>query len=225
MNPLKNLNVLIVDDHPFIIQGYKNVINLYPKKKYEFTFYEAVDCKTGYEAIVNSEVIYDIALLDISMPVYEEKNIQTGEDLAKILMQKMPECKIMMLTMHEESLKVLTIIKEIDPIGLVIKNDLDYQVMILAMTTILKGQKYYSDAVITYLNQLQNERIYADVFDKEILRYLKKGIVAEDVALYIPISSAQARERIANMKILLEIPDADDAEFLAAAIDRGMMLP
>jgi DNA-binding NarL/FixJ family response regulator len=225
MNPLKNLNILIVDDHPFIIQGYKNVINLYPKKKYEFTFYEAVDCQTGYEAIVNSDIEYDIALLDISMPVYEEKNINTGEDLAKLLLERMPECKIVMLTMHEESLKVLSIIKEIDPIGLIIKNDLDYQQMTLALTTILKNEKYYSDAVIVFLNMLQNERIYADVFDKEILRYLKKGVPADDVALYIPLSLAQVMDRVEKMKIVLEIPDADDKELLEKAISRGMMLP
>ena len=45
----QNINVLIVDDHPFIIQGYKNVIKLFPDKNIEFTFYEAIDCKTGYE--------------------------------------------------------------------------------------------------------------------------------------------------------------------------------
>jgi hypothetical protein len=29
----QSINALIVDDHPFIIQGYKNVINLYPNKE------------------------------------------------------------------------------------------------------------------------------------------------------------------------------------------------
>lgn len=223
---LKNLNVLIVDDHPLIIQGYKNVINLYPKLKYEFTFYEAIDCKTGYEAIMNPPVVYDIALLDISMPEYKEKGMHTGEDLAKLLMKEMPACKIMMLTMHEESLKVLSIVEEINPIGLVIKNDLDYRVMIHAMETILKDKKYYSNAVLVYLNTLQNDRIYADVFDREILRYLKKGIVYDNVALYIPISSADARDRMSKMKDLLGIaPDATDAELVEAATARGMMLP
>ena len=224
MKPLINIQVLIVDDHPFIIQGYKNVINLYPKKKYEFTFHEAVDCKTGYEAIVNAPIPYDIAFLDISMPVYEEKNIQTGEDLAKLIMTQMPDCKIVMLTMHSESLKVQSIIEEINPIGLVIKNDLNYEQMILAVTTILKGEKYYSESVIKYLNTLQKERVYVDVFDREILRYLNKGIKADDIALYIPLSSAQVLDRTMKMKELLDIKDCEDEKLLEVAKERGMLL-
>jgi DNA-binding NarL/FixJ family response regulator len=154
----ENINILIVDDHPYIIQGYKNVINLYPKKNIHFTFVDASDCKTGYYAIKNALFDYDIALLDISMPIYEEKEIYSGEDLAKVLMKEMPNCKIVLLTMHDESIKVLSILKEIDPIGLIIKNDLDYHEMTLAMKTILKGDKYYSDAIITFLNNLQTKK-------------------------------------------------------------------
>ncbi len=153
----QNINVLIVDDHPFIIQGYKNVIKLFPDKNIEFTFYEAIDCKTGYEAVINPVVKYDIAFLDVSMPTYEEKNINTGEDIAKLLITEMPECKIALLTMHSESLKVQSIIDEIDPLGLVIKNDLGFESMILALKTMLNGEKYYSDSVIKFLNNQQKE--------------------------------------------------------------------
>ena len=36
----QNIKILIVDDHPFIIQGYENVIKRFPNKKYEFTIIE-----------------------------------------------------------------------------------------------------------------------------------------------------------------------------------------
>ncbi len=137
----QNINILIVDDHPFIIIGYQNAITRFPNKKYSFTITKASDCKTGYEAIMNPEgTVFDIALLDISMPVYEEKNMQTGEDLAKLLKQVSPDCKTVILTMHSEGLKVQKVIEEIDPLGLIIKNDLTYDNMILALTTILKGE-------------------------------------------------------------------------------------
>jgi DNA-binding NarL/FixJ family response regulator len=220
----QNINVLIVDDHPFIIQGYKNVINLFPNKKIEFNYTEAVDCKTGYETIINSDKEFDIAFLDISMPSYAEKNINSGEDLAKLLMQKMPNCKIVILTMHSESLKVESVIEEIDPLGLVIKNDLTYEQMILALTTILKGEKYYSEAVITFLNQQQQEKIYVDVVDKQILHYINKGIDSEDIPLYITISSSNVRMRKERMKEQLGMPGIDDQEFIKAAKSKGMLL-
>lgn len=218
------INVLIVDDHPFIIQGYKNVINLFPNKKISFTYTEAIDCKSGYETILNSEINFDIAFLDISMPTYEEKNIHTGEDLAKIIIEKMPECKIVMLTMHSESLKVESIIEQINPLGLVIKNDLTFDQMILALGTILKGEKYYSEAVITFLNQLQQEKIYVDVIDKQILHYINKGIDSEDIPLYITISSSNVRARKERMKEQLGMTESSDADFIKAAKDKGMLL-
>ncbi|MFY8182270.1 MAG: response regulator [Flavobacterium sp.] len=220
----QNFNVLIVDDHPFIIQGYKNVIKLFPDKNIEFTFYEAIDCKTGYEAVINPAVKYDIAFLDVSMPAYEEKNINTGEDIAKLLISEMPECKIALLTMHSESLKVQSIIDEINPLGLVIKNDLGFESMILALQTILRGEKYYSDSVIKFLNNQQKEKVYVDVIDKQILHYLNKGVKYDDIPLYITISSSSVKTRKENMKELLGIKGCKDSELAAVAKDRGMLL-
>ena len=220
----QNINVLIVDDHPFIIQGYKNVIKLFPNKTIEFTFFEATDCKSGYEAIVGNEQQYDIAFLDVSMPTYEEMNINTGEDLAKLLQEHKPDCKIALLTMHSESLKVQSIIDEIDPLGLVIKNDLGFESMILALDTILKGERYYSDSVIKYLNNQQKEKVYVDVIDKQILHYLNKGVKYDDIPLYITISSSSVKTRKENMKVLLGIDGCSDSELAAVAKDRGMLL-
>ena len=98
---MPHINVLIVDDHPFIIQGYKNVIDRFPNKKFEFTIVSASDCKSGYDTIyAHLDNTFDIAFLDVSMPTYEEKGIFSGEDIAKLLMKEMPECKIVLLTMH-----------------------------------------------------------------------------------------------------------------------------
>ena len=109
-------NILIVDDHPFIIQGYKNAITRYNPNQFEFTISDAKDCQTGYELITNAETLpFDIAFLDISMPSYDEKGIFSGEDLAKLIHHYMPKCKIILLTMYTELLKIRTIIKSINP--------------------------------------------------------------------------------------------------------------
>jgi DNA-binding NarL/FixJ family response regulator len=221
----QNINLLIVDDHPFIIQGYENVIKRFPNKKVEFSITKASDCKTGYETITNSNgQTFDFAFLDISMPEYQEKNIYTGEDLAKLINNEMPNCKVILLTMHSERLKAQTIIDEIDPIGLVIKNDLTFENMLLAIETVLKGEKYYSESVINFLNQQQNEKVYVDVIDRQILHFLSKGIKDDDVALYIPISSASVLSRIENMKELIGKKKCSNTELVEIAKTNGMML-
>ena len=117
-------NILIVDDHPFIIEGYKNAITRYNPNKYEFFILQAHDCKSGYDLIEDAQTPeFDVAFLDISMPPYEEKNIFSGEDLAKLLSVKMPSCKIILLTMYTELLKIKTIIRAIQPNGLIIKKN------------------------------------------------------------------------------------------------------
>ena len=220
----QTVNILIVDDHQFIIQGYKNVINLFPDKSFTFNFIEASDCKSGYDTIVNAAQPFAIAFLDVSMPEYPEKNIHTGEDLAKLLIETMPSCKIALLTMHSESLKVQSIIEEINPVGLVIKNDLTFDSMILALTSIIQGETYYSDSVIKFLNNQQKEKVYVDVIDRQILHYLNKGINYDDITLYITISSSSVKTRKENMKDLLGISGTDDATLVAVAKDRGMLL-
>ena len=42
----------------------------------------------------------NLLFLDISMPAYEEKGIFSGEDLAKLLKEYMPKCKIILLTIY-----------------------------------------------------------------------------------------------------------------------------
>lgn len=222
----QNINILIVDDHPFIIKGYENAITRFPNKKFGFTITTASDCKTGYETIINTtpETSFDIALLDISMPAYDEKNIQTGEDLAKLLNEVNSNCKIVLLTMHSERLKVEKIINEINPLGLVIKNDLTYENMLLALDTVLKGERYYSISVINFLNNLQKEQVYVDVFDRQILHFLNKGVKADDVALYIPISSSNVKTRIESMKELIGKKGCKNEELVNEAKENGMML-
>ena len=65
-------SILIVDDHPFIIEGYKNGIARYKSDEYEFSITQAKDCESAYNIITGSTVNpFDIAFLDISMPSLE----------------------------------------------------------------------------------------------------------------------------------------------------------
>jgi DNA-binding NarL/FixJ family response regulator len=219
----QKINIFIADDHKYIIIGYKNVINLYPEKKYQFSYTEAVDCKTGYDIITTTNTKFDIALLDISMPKYPEKNINSGEDLAKLIQRLQPQCKIVLLTMHDENLKVKSIIEEIDPLGLIIKNDLGFESMKLAMSAFLNDEKYYSPAIIEYLNKLEGQ-IYIDVIDKRILHFISKGIIDDDVPLYMPIASSTVVRRIKQMKDLIGMPHISDLELVDEARKNGMML-
>ncbi|WP_347051118.1 response regulator [Flavobacterium olei] len=216
-------NILIVDDHPFIIEGYKNAITRYNPKQYEFAIYQAHDCKSGYEIIEDSNSPqFDIAFLDISMPPYEEKEIFSGEDLARLLLKKMPSCKIVLLTMYTELLKIKTIIRTIQPNGLIIKNDLTFDELLLAFDKVLKSEKYYSQSVVKMLNQSTHNAIEIDQYDKQILIHLEKRTSIDEMLQQIPISLNAIEKRKKHLKDLLKIRNNSDEDLIKEARSKGL---
>lgn len=218
------INILIVDDHPFIIEGYKNAIKGYNSKGiYEFVITQAKDCKSGYEAITAADAEpFGVAFFDLSMPIYEEKGIYSGEDLAFLIKNRMPDCKIILLTMHTELLKINTIIKRINPNGLVIKNDLTFDELLLAFDKILKGKKYYSQTVVKLVSQLQYGHIEIDNFDKQILFELSKGTKTKDIPQSVSLSLRAIETRKVNLKQLLGIKNGSDIDLLKEAKEKGL---
>lgn len=217
-------NILIVDDHPFIIDGYKNAITRYKPDIYEYSFTQGKDCETGYNIVTNQETPpFDVAFLDISMPIYSEKEIHSGEDLAKLIMELMPNCKIILLTMYTELLKIKNIIDTINPAGLVIKNDLTFDELLFGFDIVLKDEIYYSHSVIKMANQNNNEVDGIDQFDKLILFHISKGTKTKDIPQYIPISLHAIESRKVTLKELFKIETGNDIDLIREAKVRGII--
>jgi DNA-binding NarL/FixJ family response regulator len=217
-------HILIVDDHPFIIQGYKNAITRYKPDEFEFFIEQANDCKSAYEIITNPETkVFDIAFLDISMPAYEEKGMFSGEDLAKLLNKYMPNCKIILLTMYTELLKIKNIIDAINPNGLVIKNDLTFDELLFGFDIVIKNEIYYSQSIQKMMDLDQSETIEIDLFDKQILFHLSKGTKTKEITQYIPISLEAIEKRKLSLKKRLDLKDESDIELVREAKKRGLL--
>lgn len=218
------INILIVDDHPFIIEAYKNAINKYAGDTLEFIVKQASDCKTGYEYIAGqNKEKFDIAFFDISMPEYAEKGIYSGEDLAMLMRTEMPDCKIILLTMHSELLKINNIIKTINPNGLIIKNDLTFDELILAFDKIINNESYYSQTVIKLVGQTQFNTIELDIFDKQILYHLSKGVKTKDLPHYVTLSLSAIEKRKLGIREVLEVQGSSDVDLIREAKNKGIL--
>lgn len=218
-----SMKILIVDDHPFIIQAYKNALDKYSQRGYEFDVTQASNCKTGYENITEAKKPFDVAFFDISMPEYAEKGIYSGEDLAALIKTQMPDCKVILLTMHTELLKINNIIKNINPNGLIIKNDLTFDELIFAFDKIIKSESYYSQTVIKLVGQAQYNDIELDAFDKQILFHLSKGVKTKDLPQYIPLSHSAIEKRKLNIREILEVKDGSDIDLINEAKTKGVI--
>lgn len=218
----KKLNILIVDDHPFIIEAYKNTIAGYHPSEYEFTITQANDCKSAYEILTNPEMIaYDVAFFDISMPPYHEKNILSGEDLARLMKKVLPSCRVILLTMHTESLKINNIIKSINPNGLIIKNDLTFDELLVAFDKILKNENYYSQTVVKFVSQQSSDNNLIDEFDRQILYHLSRGVKTKNIPLHTSLSLSAVEKRKLNLKDLFNLKGGDDEALIAEGKNRG----
>ena len=217
------INILIVDDHPFIIQAYKNALDKYSQQGFEFIVTQANNCKTGYESITEAKTPFDVAFFDISMPEYAEKGIYSGEDLAALIKTEMTNCKIILLTMHTELLKINNIIKNIDPSGLIIKNDLTFDELIFALDKIINNESYYSQTVIKLVGQAQYNNIELDAFDKQILFHLSKGVKTKDLPQYIPLSLSAIEKRKLNIREILEVTGGTDVDLINEAKTKGVI--
>lgn len=217
------IQILIVDDHPFIIEAYKNAINKYSQNGYEFVVTQANNCKSGYENITSPAQPFDIAFFDISMPEYAEKGIYSGEDLALLMKAEMPDCKVILLTMHTELLKINNIIKNINPSGLIIKNDLTFDELLFAFDKIINNESYYSQTVIKLVGQAQYNNIELDVFDKQILFHLSKGVKTKDLPTYIPLSLSAIEKRKLNIREILEVAGGTDVDLIREAKNKGVI--
>jgi DNA-binding NarL/FixJ family response regulator len=218
------VNILIVDDHPFIIEAYKNAIKGYNSEDYEFTITQASDCRSGYDNITSPQNgVFQIAFFDISMPPYEEKNIHSGEDLAMLIKTEMPDCKVILLTMHTELLKISNIVKNINPNGLIIKNDLTFDELLTAFDKILKGENYYSQTVVKLISQIQYDNIDVDQFDKQILYHLSKGTKTKDIPSFVPLSLSAIEKRKLNLKETLHLKGATDIDLIREAKNKGLI--
>jgi DNA-binding NarL/FixJ family response regulator len=220
----KITNIIIVDDHPFIIEGYKNGIKAYNPTKFEYTVCQAKDCQSAYEMITSPDCAsLDVAFLDISMPPYDEKGMRSGVDLAWLIKETFPECKIILLTMHNELIEITEIIDSLNPNGLIIKNDLTFQSMLFGFDKVLKGETYYSESIVEFLSRPKFENVGIDQFDRQILFQLSKGTKVKMIPEYVPLTATAVDRRRLHMKEILEITDGTDASLVLEAKRRSII--
>ena len=123
---MQHINILMVDDHPIIIEGYQNTLMATKKDDQTLLIDTANSCDAAYQLMqkASKEKPYDVCFFDISLPSSSDGTINSGEDLALIARKILPDAKVIILTMFNESYRIHNIIKEISPDGFLIKSDL-----------------------------------------------------------------------------------------------------
>jgi len=222
---MKHMNILMVDDHPIIIEGYQNVL-MGTKADDETLFIDtANNCDTAVIMIERASkgTHYDVCFFDISLPASEDGKYSSGEDLALLAKKLLPNTKIVVLTMFNESFRIHNIIKEIDPDGFLIKSDLTSMELADAFQQIIKAPPYYSSTVNNYVKKTFTSEIYVDDVNRKILHLLSQGIKTKSLSEHIPLSTSALEKRKKHLKLLFSISDGKDETLLQEARDKGYL--
>lgn len=222
---MQHINILMVDDHPIIIEGYQNTLMATKKEDQILIIDTANDCDSANKLLQKAakEKPYDVCFFDISLPSSSDGKITSGEDLAKIARELLPNTKIVILTMFNESYRIHNIIKEVSPDGFLIKSDLTSSELAEAFQHILFSPPYYSSTVNNFLKKSVTSDIYIDDVNRKILHLLSQGIKTRSLKEHIDLSMSAIEKRKKQMKLLFSIPDGKDETLLSVAREKGYL--
>lgn len=219
------INILMVDDHPIIIEGYQNTLMATKYDSQTLHIDTANDCDTADLLMRKAarEKPYDVFFFDIRIPPSKDGLLTSGEDLAKLAKQLMPQAKIIILTMFNESYRIHNIIKNISPDGFLIKSDLTSSELAEAFQHILVSPPYYSSTVNQFLNKLIVNEIHIDETNRKILHLLSQGIKTRSLTEHIDLSMSSIEKRKKQLKDLFSIDDGRDETLLSEARKKGFL--
>lgn len=216
----KVLQVVAIDDHAVVLEGYHAIFKSITQEKYLLNFIKANDCKSAYDVILENEYEpFDVAVVDYSIPDYEEKGLRSGEDMALLLRQLMPSCKIIMMSMHKEIDILNRVLNKIKPEGFINKSDCTTDELFDGFKKILNGDKFYSKTIIEFQKKRDTEMLL-DELDVKIVKLLSRGIKNKNLDKYIPLTVSAIEKRKYRIKRLLEVEGGDE-ELISEVRNRG----
>ncbi|MFK5883968.1 MAG: response regulator transcription factor [Candidatus Izemoplasma sp.] len=212
---MREIKVLLVDDHKLIRDGLKSIINT------TSNITVVGECGNGKEALdylhKESDNV-DIILMDITMP---EMN---GIEATEIITQHYPSINILALTMHTEDAYIMKMTKA-GALGYILK-DSNREKLIEAIKTVYQKEKYYSNEVSLKLIKLllnKEKTLNSSLSTREIqvIKSISKGHTNKEIGkeLYISDRTVESHRRNIIKKLNLK----NTVELVRHALKEGII--
>ena len=213
------MDVLIVEDHFLMIEGYKNLLLI--NQQYHIDITSLRNCEEFYHYINSSRTPPKVVILDLQLPTYKLQDLTSGTDLAVLIRKLWPNLKLIIATSHVEAFLLDNIIKTIKPEGLLVKSDFTPEEFILAFNKIMEGEEYYSETVIRHLKKLGSDDFYLDKYNRQIISLLAQGIASKNLPQYLPLSMSAIDKRKAQIRDCFLLGKGSDEDIIREAKANG----
>lgn len=218
----KKLKILMVDDHPMILEGYKNALTQI--NDFDLLIDTANHCDEALFRLTSASFHpYDLIFLDLKIPGSTDRRLLSGEDLGLYIKKEYPNIKLVVLTMFNENIRFENIIKNLKPKGFLIKIDVTPEELITAVKVVIQDGNYYSASIKKYLDLQKDDNSLLDEHDRKILYYLSKGTRTKDLVEFIPLSLPAIEKRKRKIRDIFEVSDSGDMAILNRAEELGYL--
>lgn len=211
---MKELRILLVDDHQIIIDGLRSLVNSIDGMQV------IGDANNGKEAIDLLKILdVDVVLMDIDMPV------MNGLDATKAIKARAGKTKVIILSMHCESGMVKELIG-IGADGYILKNA-SKEELIQAIQKVAAGQQYFAtDVTLSLLNNKKNpshSNLDVELTNREleILKLIADGFSNKEIGEQLFISHRTVDTHRTNLMKKLEVNNI--AGLISFAIKKGIV--
>jgi DNA-binding NarL/FixJ family response regulator len=178
MSDTKNkISILVADDHQLVIDGLKSMLS--SEKNYSIKS-EALNGQQALEMIAAKPNDYDLLITDITMP------LMSGIELCKIVKEKFPHIKILVLSMHN-SIAIIKDALNAEADGYMLKNT-GQDEFLKAIERILGDGTYFSQDILPIiLNLFQKEKKETlkstlTQREKEVLELIVQEYTSKEIA-------------------------------------------
>lgn len=174
---MNEYSILIVDDHPIVLEGIKSIIQTIGKYEVKDVVHSVTD---AIELLKQND--YDLLITDYEMPG------MTGMELIQLARAISPNIKTMVISMHDEP-AVIKQLLNMDLNGFILKNDIQADLS-MALDRIFSGGIYLSDEITTLLINHNNKSSTTALTprEKEIVRLIVKEYSTRQIAEILQLS-------------------------------------
>lgn len=208
MNDVKPVRVVLIDNHPLVLDGLRAVLETFPHIEVVGT---AGLARTGLEVAMRTRPA--VVLIDINMPQL------SGIEAIELFKAQLPECRIVMLSMHDSREYISASVMH-GASGYVLK-DVSTDEIVTAIETVAAGRTYFSSGVSDVLLERRPSEPVNPLTTREhdVLMLLASGKSNRDIAQSLAISEATVETHRKNIKKKLAI--STTAGLIRYAIDMG----
>lgn len=204
------MNILILDDHPLVRCGIKNVLSVHET---EIKIFESSTSEEAYRLLEKHEI--HIMLVDLYL------NNENGFDVIEKARKNYPFVRYVILTSSSKRQDIIRA-NQLNVSGYILKNAF-VEDIIYALDKVNKGERFYSfECIRTTLNSQQDDGIESlTEREKEVFELISEGKNNSQIAQQLYISLGTVKKHSSNILSKLNLTNRIDIIMFAEKMKQG----